>query len=65
MEEHTIIGGLASIITFILRGTGLPVEPIAINDVFGQSSTDYESLLDFYGLTEESVIKASRNILNR
>ena len=44
MEEHSIIGGLGSIITFILRGWPLPIECIAINDQFGQSALSYESL---------------------
>lgn len=64
MEEHTVIGGLASIITFILRGWAIPVETIAINDVFGQSATDYESLLDHYDLNEAAVIRAVNNILS-
>jgi transketolase len=65
LEEHTIIGGLASIITFILRGWALPIETIAINDMFGQSATDYESLLDHYNLNEQAVIKATKRILSR
>lgn len=64
IEEHTIIGGLASIITFILRGGGIPIEPIAINDVFGTSTMDYEQLLDHFGLSESSVIQAARKILS-
>ncbi len=64
LEEHSVIGGLASIITFILRGRALPVEPIAINDVFGQSATDYESLLDLYNLNETAVIRAAKKILS-
>jgi transketolase len=64
IEEHTVIGGLASIITFILRGWAIPVEPIAINDVFGQSATNYESLLDLYNLNEQAVIRAVRKILS-
>jgi transketolase len=63
MEEHTVIGGLASIITFILRGWAIPVEPIAISDVFGQSATNYESLLDHYNLNESAVIEAVKRIL--
>lgn len=63
IEEHTIIGGLASIITFILRGGGIPIEVIAINDVFGTSTMDYEQLLDHFGLSESSIIKAAKKIL--
>jgi transketolase len=63
IEEHTIIGGLASIITFILRGRAIPIEVIAINDVFGTSAMDYEQLLDHFGLNVFSVVKAARKIL--
>jgi transketolase len=64
LEEHTIIGGIASIITFILRGWAIPIESIGINDVFGQSATDYESLLDHYNLNESAVIRAAKKILS-
>ena len=33
-EEHSIIGGLASVICYILRGIGTPIECIAIMDKF-------------------------------
>jgi transketolase len=64
LEEHTIIGGLASIIAFILRRWSIPTEPIAINDVFGQSATNYESLLDHYNLNESAIIRAVKKILS-
>ena len=64
LEEHTVIGGLANIITFILRGWAIPIESIGINDVFGQSATDYESLLDHYNLNESAVIIAAKKILS-
>ena len=64
IEEHTIIGGLASIITFILRGGAIPIEVIAINDMFGQSTMDYEQLLDHYGLSESAIVQSVRKILS-
>ena len=63
IEEHTIIGGLASLVTFILRGWNIPVECIAINDRFGQSALDYLSLLDHYGLNSGAVVNKVREIL--
>ena len=63
MEEHTVIGGLGSIITFILRGWAIPVECIAINDRFGQSALDYGSLLDHYGLNAKAVVEKAKTIL--
>jgi transketolase len=61
-EEHSLIGGLASAITFILRGSGLPVIPIGIDDRFGQSAHNYEELLEEYGLTTENIIKSVKKL---
>jgi transketolase len=63
VEEHTIIGGLASAIAFALRGTALPMEAVAIQDCFGQSALNYEQLLEHYGLTNTAVVKAVKKIL--
>ena len=63
VEEHTIIGGLASIVAFALRGTGLPIEAVAIQDCFGQSALSYEQLLEHYGLTDTAVVKAVKKVL--
>jgi transketolase len=62
-EEHSIIGGLASTISFILRGRAVPIEAVAIKDCFGQSALSYEQLLEHYGLTDTAIIKAARKIL--
>lgn len=64
-EEHSIIGGLASVITFILRGTGKPFEHVAINDQFGQSAHSYDELLDDYGLNIAAIISAVKKITTR
>jgi transketolase len=63
VEEHTIIGGLASVVAFILRGTAIPVEAVAVQDCFGQSALNYEQLLDHYGLTDAAVVKAVKKVL--
>jgi transketolase len=63
VEEHTIIGGLASAIAFALRGGALPMEAVAIQDCFGQSALNYEQLLEHYGLTDAAVIKAIKKVL--
>lgn len=63
VEEHTIIGGLASAIAFALRGQALPLEAVAVQDCFGQSSLDYEQLLAHYGLTDAAVVKAVKKVL--
>jgi transketolase len=58
VEEHTIIGGLASIVAFALRGRAIPIEAVAIQDCFGQSALSYEQLLEHYGLTDTAIVKA-------
>jgi len=64
MEEHSLIGGLASVITYVLRGSGLPIKAIGIEDSFGQSALSYDELLEHYGLTEENLISAVKSILS-
>ena len=63
VEEHSIIGGLASIVAFIMRGQAVPMEAVAIQDCFGQSALDWEQLLDHYGLNEAAIVKAVEKIL--
>lgn len=63
VEEHTIIGGLAESVAYVLRGTALPLEAVAVLDSFGQSALDYEELLAHYGLTEGAVIEAVKKVL--
>jgi transketolase len=63
IEEHTIIGGLASAVAFILRGRAMPIEAIAVQDCFGQSALDYEQLLEHYGLTDTAIVQAVQKIL--
>jgi transketolase len=63
VEEHTIIGGLASVIAFALRGSAIPMEAVAIQDCFGQSALSYEQLLEHYGLTDTAIVKAVKKVL--
>lgn len=63
-EEHSLIGGLASVITYILRGSGVPVISIGIEDEFGQSAHEYEDLLREYKLTEENIIGSVRRLVH-
>ncbi|HOP57866.1 MAG TPA: transketolase C-terminal domain-containing protein [Bacteroidales bacterium] len=61
-EEHSVIGGLASIISFILRGNGIPIMTVGINDRFGQSAHNYGELLEEYNLTSEAIVKAVKAV---
>ena len=62
-EEHSLIGGLASVVTYALRGLGVPIETVGIRDCFGQSAHDYEELLECYGLTEKHITAALRKMM--
>jgi transketolase len=62
-EEHSLIGGLASVITYILRGSGVPIITIGIEDDFGQSAHDYDELLEEYDLTEKNIITSVKKLI--
>ncbi len=62
-EEHSLTGGLASIVTYILRGHGIPVTTIGIEDRFGQSAHNYDELLAEYGLTTENIIASVKKLV--
>lgn len=62
-EEHSVIGGLTSAISYILRSEGLPIEPVAIMDAFGQSGQNHEELLELYGLTDKNVVETALKIM--
>jgi transketolase len=63
VEEHSLIGGLASVITYILRGSGVPFMTIGIEDRFGQSAHSYDELLAAYGLTEDNIASSVIKLL--
>jgi transketolase len=62
-EEHSLIGGLASVITYILRGNGTPISTIGIDDIFGQSAHNYDELLEEYELTVSRIVNEVQNML--
>jgi len=64
-EEHSLIGGLASVIAYAMRGMGIPIETIGIEDRFGQSAYGYEELLDHYGLTVHHIVRSAKSCLDR
>jgi len=65
IEEHSIIGGLASVVTYALRGKGIPIETIGINDEFGQSANTYDELLIHYGLTADNIIERAKTLCGK
>jgi transketolase len=63
VEEHNIRGGLGSAIAETLMKTKVPIVPIGVKDRFGQSAKSYEELLVEYGLTEEAIYGAVKEVL--
>jgi transketolase len=62
-EEHSYIGGLASAVTYALKGSALPIEVVAIDDAFGQSASNYDELMAYYRLTEDDIISKAKSII--
>jgi len=62
VEEHSLIGGLGSLIAEVMRGRNVPQKSIGIADRFGQSAYNYEDLLEAYGLTPAHVAAAVRQL---
>jgi transketolase len=61
-EEHSLIGGLSSLIAEVMRGRNVPQKSIGIADRFGQSAHNYADLLEAYGLTPAHVAAAVRRL---
>jgi transketolase len=61
-EEHSLIGGLATLMNEVLQGRSLPMKAIGIDDEFGQSAHSHEDLLDAYGLTPAHIAAAGRRL---
>lgn len=63
-EEHSVIGGLAGLVTWALRGIGIPMRCVGIEDRFGQSARTYAELQEEYGLTAAHIARAVRELLH-
>lgn len=62
-EDHTYIGGLASAAALALRKSSVPMDFVAINDVFGQSAHSVGELMNVYGLTSEAIAQKAKALL--
>jgi transketolase len=62
-EEHSLIGGLATLVQEVLQGQALPMRSIGIEDKFGQSAHSYDDLLQVYGLTPAHIAAAARQLM--
>ncbi|MBP1756208.1 MAG: transketolase subunit [Firmicutes bacterium] len=63
-EEHSIVGGLGSAISEVLCKECKPIEYVGVNDTFGSSAHNYEDVLNYYGLTKDSIVKAIEKMAN-
>ncbi len=63
VENHSIIGGLASAILEYMSENPIKLYKIGINDVFGQSGEARE-LLTHYGLTSDKIYERIKGYLN-
>ncbi len=64
-EEHSIRGGLSMLISYLLRNEGVPMECVAVMDVFGQSAGSHEELMGFYGLDAGTICQKARRLLGK
>lgn len=64
-EEHSVIGGLAGLITWVFKGAGTPMRCVGVQDRFGQSAHTYAELQEEYGLTAAHIAAAVRNVLGK
>lgn len=62
-EDHTYIGGLAYAAAFALRKYNIPMDYVAVEDIFGQSAHGVEELMAHYGLTPENIAKKAKALL--
>ncbi len=64
-EEHQVIGGLFSAVSEVLvRKFPVKVDRVGIEDRFGQSGVPRE-LLDFYGLSANSIAQKAKELLRQ
>ncbi|MCL2865444.1 MAG: transketolase family protein [Lachnospiraceae bacterium] len=54
-EEHSVIGGLGSVVLNAFAQTPIPIEMIGLEDVFGCSAHNYDELLEHFNLTDTAV----------
>ena len=62
-EEHSYIGGLAAATALALRQSPVPMDYLAVNDVFGESAHRPEDLQVAYGLTADNIALKARKLL--
>jgi transketolase len=64
-EEHSVIGGLSQAVCWALRGSGIPMDAVAVMDEFGQSAHSAEELYTHYHLQSEDIAARTLALLGR
>jgi transketolase len=65
-EEHAIMGGLGSAVAELLsREFPVPVEMVGVADTFARTGPDHDSLLDYYGMSVDNIVKAAQASIKR
>jgi transketolase len=64
VEEHSIIGGLGGTICEALSDELVKIKRVGINDKFGQSASNYEELINYYGLTPQVIVEKAEELLS-
>ena len=62
-EEASFIGGLTAAVATALRKSAVPMDYVAVEDVFGQSAHSAEELMEHYGLTTENIVNKLKAML--
>lgn len=55
VEEHNIVGGLGSAIAEAMSSAPLPMKMVGIHDKFGTSAHAWEDVLEYMGLTVDTI----------
>ncbi len=64
-EEHSIIGGLGSVVSQALsRNFPAPIEFVAVQDTYAESGKP-EELFEKYGLTSQKIAEAAHKVISR
>jgi len=66
VEEHSIYGGLTSLVSRVLleAGCDCTVASVTLGDQFGTSHIDRQAVLQHYRLTPADVCDAARRLCN-
>jgi transketolase len=62
-EEHSVVGGLGSAIAQALSKECKPIEFVGMQDTFGCSAHNYTELMEYFGLTAETIVRAAEGLV--